>query len=110
MKPLEAGDSVYIIVPGYYSHDQSDEPAVVLEHVLECGVVGIADRMIPKSVVCRVPEGHVFAHDLGTTGSPNPCLACGMTMVVPYKGQPGLGWRIADDPQQPDDEEDGEYA
>jgi hypothetical protein len=37
-------------------------------------------------VVCGVPEGHVFAADLGSTGEPNPCLVCGCQILVPYKG------------------------
>jgi hypothetical protein len=57
---------------------------------------------IPMSDVCGVPEGHVFSAHLGSTSEPNPCLACGVEIIVPYqgpkKGQPQVNRKPAAPP------------
>jgi hypothetical protein len=54
------------------------------------------------SVVCGVPEGHVFTAHLGSTSEPNPCLASGLEIIVPYqgprKGQPQVNRKPAAPP------------
>ena len=90
MKIFAKGDRVYVVKPGYLAGDHVPIESVVFDRV-ENGLAYVTDSTglhweIPMSVVCGVPEGHVFAADLGTTSKPNPCLVCGCEIIVPYRG------------------------
>jgi hypothetical protein len=90
MKIFAKGDRVYVVEPGYLAGDHVPIESVVFDRVGD-GLAYVTDSTglhweIPMGVVCGVPEGHVFAADLGTTSKPNPCLACGCEIIVPYWG------------------------
>jgi hypothetical protein len=90
MRMFTKGDRVYVVKPDYLAGDHVPIESVVFDRV-EDGLAYITDSNglhweIPMSVVCGVPEGHVFAVDLGTTSKPNPCLECGCEIIVPYRG------------------------
>jgi hypothetical protein len=84
------GDRVYVVKPDYLAGDHVQTDSVVFDRV-EHGRAYVTDSAgshweIPRGYVCGVPEGHVYAADLGTTGEPNPCLVCGCEIIVPYRG------------------------
>jgi hypothetical protein len=93
MKLFHKGDTVYVVKEGYVDRAQPDagEPlAVTFDHI-EDGLAYVRDQFgltweIPAGVICGVPEGHVFAMDLGSTTEANPCLVCGCQIIVPYRG------------------------
>lgn len=96
MRFFKQGDFVYVVKPGYLVEERvqldATEPLSVVFDRVEHGLAYVRDRAgltweIPMGVVCGVPEGHVFAADLGSTGEPNPCLVCGCQILVPYKGR-----------------------
>jgi hypothetical protein len=94
LNTFKRGDVVYVVKPGYLVEEQvqldGQEPLSVVLDRVERGLAYVTDRAglnweIPMSVVCGVPEGHVFAADLGSTSEPNPCLACGLEIIVKYQ-------------------------
>ena len=95
LKTFKRGDMVYVVKPGYLVEEQvqldGQEPLSVAFDRVEHGLAYVTGRAglnweIPMSVLCGVPEGHVFAAHLGSTSEPNPCLACGLEIIVPYQG------------------------
>ena len=98
MKIFQRGDAVFVVKPGYLVEERvqldATEPLSVVFDRVEHGLACVRDHAgltweIPMGVVCGVPEGHVFASDLGSTGQPNPCLVCGCQILVPYRGPSG---------------------
>jgi hypothetical protein len=90
MKLLVKGDQVYFVKPGCLAGAQVPIERVVFDRE-EDGMAFVTDSAgshwdIPMGFVCGVPEGHVFAADLGTTSTPNPCLVCGCEVIVSYRG------------------------
>jgi hypothetical protein len=94
MRTFNRGDVVYVVKPGYLVEERvqldATEPRSVPFDRIEQGLAYVTNCAgltweIPASVICGVPEGHVFATDLGTTAEPNPCLVCGCEILVPYK-------------------------
>jgi hypothetical protein len=95
MRMFTNGDQVYVVKAGYLEGDHVEIESVTFDRVEE-GLAYVTDCVglhweIPMSVVCGVPEGHVFAADQGTTGQPNPCLVCGCEILVPYRGPADQG-------------------
>jgi hypothetical protein len=96
MKIFKPGDIVYVVTPGYLVEVslrlEANEPLKVVFDHFECGLAYVTDLVgssweIPNSVICGVPEGHIFDADLGTTPEPNPCVVCGCAPLVPCKGK-----------------------
>lgn len=90
MKHLVKGDRVYFVKPGCLDGAQVPIENVVFDRE-EDGMAFVTDGTgtqwdVPMGFICGVPEGHVFAADLGTTSTPNPCLACGWEVIVSYRG------------------------
>ena len=95
MKLLVQGDRVYFVKPGCLNGASVPIERVVLDRV-EDGLAYVTDGAgmhwdVPLGFVCGVPEGHVFAADLGTTSKPNPCLVCGSEIIVPYRESGNAG-------------------
>jgi hypothetical protein len=92
MKLFQKGDTLYVVKDGYVDRAQpGTEPLPVTFDRIEDGLAYVRDGSgwtweIPAGVICGVPEGHVFAKDLGTTPEPNPCLVCGCQIIEPYRG------------------------
>lgn len=95
MPTFHQGDVVFVVKPGYLVEERAQldpkEPLSVVFDRVEHGFAYVRDRAgltweIPMSVVCGVPEGHVFVADLGTTSEPNPCLVCRCEIIVPCRG------------------------
>jgi hypothetical protein len=95
MKLLVKGDRVYFVKPGCLDGYLGSIEGVVFDRV-EDGMAFVTDGAdlrwdVPMGFICGVPEGHVFAADLGTTSTPNPCLVCGWEVVVSYRGYGDAG-------------------
>jgi hypothetical protein len=95
MKLFAKGDRVYFVKPGCLAGAQAPIERVVFDRE-EDGLAYVTDSAgshwdIPMGFICGVPEGHVFAADLGTTSTPNPCLVCGWEVIVSYRGSGDTG-------------------
>lgn len=97
MRMFTESGRVYVVKPGYLAGDRDHVQAesVVFDRV-EDGLAYVTDSTglhweLPMGAICGVPEGHVFAVDLGTTSKPNPCLVCGCEIIVPYRGPASRG-------------------
>jgi hypothetical protein len=95
VKLLVKGDRVYFVKPGCLDGAQVPIENFVFDRV-EDGMAFVTDGAdlqweIPAGFICGVPEGHVFAADLGTTSTPNPCLVCGWEVIVSYRGYGDTG-------------------
>src|SRR3954465_6992716 len=86
MNTFNRGDVVYIVKPGYLVEHEEGEPFRVVfdheehEHAYVKDSAGLTLE-IPLGFLCKVPEGHVFPMDLGSTPDSNPCLACGREII-----------------------------
>lgn len=91
MKLFAKGDRVYFVKPGCLDGAQVPIENFVFDREEDFGVAFVTNSAglqwdVPSGFICGVPEGHVFAADLGTTSTPNPCLVCGWEVIVPYRG------------------------
>ena len=92
---LFKGARVYFVKPGCLAGASAPIERVVFDRA-ENGLAYLTDGAgsqleVPEGFICGVPEGHVFAPDLGTTSTPNPCLICGWEVIVTYRGSGNAG-------------------
>jgi len=97
MKRLVKGDRVYFVKPGCLDGAQVPIENFVFDRE-EDGMAFVTNSAglqwdVPSGFICGVPEGHVFAADVGTTSKPNPWLVCGWEVVVTYRGS---GYAVED--------------
>jgi len=92
MKVFQRGDAVYVVTPGYLVEEkarlESNECLQVIFDRMEGGLAYAFDNLgsmheIPASILCGVPEGHIFA-DPSSTSPYKQCLVCGCQIPVSY--------------------------
>lgn len=92
MKVFQRGDSVYVVVPGYLVEEKtrlgSNEYLQVIFDHIEDGLAYVLDSVgsmheISASILCGVPEGHIFAGP-SSTSPYKQCLVCGCQIPASY--------------------------
>src|SRR5260370_141531 len=92
MKIFKSGDMVYVVTPAYLVDSrqrlEAGEPLKVVFDHIKCGLAYVIDAAemheIPASVICGVPEGHVFATDVAHSSEEKTCLVCGCHFPKTY--------------------------